>query len=274
MNVHRVLLLASLLTLSPCLVHAQALQVALTRTAGSLDEAAAQGVLDGARGALSACTSPGAQSYRYELSLRVNGTVREAAYDRRSASDARGARCIRHALLELHFPAHDQASSFTLTLGAGAAAPPPATTTTTTTTTIAPPPSTTVAPTLAPPPTTGVATGPVELGDVRIGPLESTPERTADLLRSVVAAQLGAISACYATGRRADATLGGEAILHATIGPDGRVSSVLFQAPEALASALAGCVATAARTWTFSSASAEERASIPLAFGAPRPQRR
>jgi hypothetical protein len=115
---------------------------------------------------------------------------------------------------------------------------------------------------------------PVASGDVRIGPLASTAERSADLLRSVVAPQLGALATCLATGRVSAPTLAGEATLHLTIAPDGRVTSALFQAPEALASVLAACVVSAGRSWTFSSANAEERASIPLTFGVIRPERR
>jgi len=283
-STHRTLVLASWMLLSASTVSAQAgtWQVSLTRSAGSLDEPTARGVVEAAQGRLAACGAPGAQPLVYELSLRTNGTVREASYDRRAAGDARGARCIRHALLELHFPAHAQAATFALTLGGTGAAPsapppPPPTTVAAPPPSTAPstvPPPTTTAPIAVAPPTLTPTPMPTAATDVRIGPLESTAERTADQLRSVIAVQLGAISACYATGRQHDAALGGEAILHLTIAPNGQVTGALFQAPEALASAIAGCVGQAGRTWLFSSATAEERASIPLTFGAPRPERR
>ncbi len=257
--------------------------------AGSLGVDAARRVLEAARGRIASCTDgPGPHRFTYTLSLRVNGQVREAAYDRGATSDPRAARCIRHALLGLHFPAHAEAATLALTVGAGAfepSAPGPSTSPETSPAPgpIAPAPQ--VAPPQVAPPQVAPGPGPIATpmprpsgpeasGDVTVGAVGATPERTAAQLLGVITPQRPSLVACYAAARSADGAVAGDAMLHLTISPDGRVTNAMFQGPEALAAALASCVGQAARAWTFGAASAEARVSIPLTFGAARPAER
>lgn len=273
--------------------------VEVTASSGSLGADAARPVIEAARSAIADCTDgPGPHRFDYTVSLRTNGQVREAAYDRGATSDPRAARCIRHALLELHFPAHTDAGTLALTLRAGAfdsAAPttPPTAPSPTAPPPTAPPPTTAPQPSAppvvqAPAPIATPAPTPIPIpiptprdpevpagaADVSFGAIGATPERTAAQLLSVITPQRASLVACYATARSADAALAGDATLHLTVSADGHVTSAMFQGSEAIASALASCVGQAARAWVFGAASAEARISVPLTFGAARPVRR
>jgi hypothetical protein len=254
-------------------------------TSGSLGADAARPVIEAARSEIASCTDgPGPHRFDYAVHVRANGQVREAAYDRGATSDPRAARCIRHALLELRFPAQADGGELALTLRAGEFEPSPPGSTT------APSPS---APPVTPVPGPGpIATpapgpiptpmptprpsdAPVPSGDVTIGVVQGTSDRTAAQLLSVITPQRAALTACFATARAGDASLSGDATLHLGLSPDGRVTSTMFQGPEALASALSTCVGQAARSWIFSATTAEARISVPLTFGgASRPVRR
>ncbi len=208
---------------------------------------------------------------------------------------ARPARCIRHALLEVVFPEAAGTVRATLALGGSAEAPPPPSggpaptgptgPTATGPTATGPTPSgpTPSGPTASGPIRSGpIATGPTATGPIATGPVATGAPRSTDItvgipsssdpgaaaLRDAIIAARPSLIACYASALSADPSLRGEGSLHLTIDASGHVRRAMLATTEALASALATCIATAARSWTFA-VSAEVNASIPLSFGTP-----
>jgi hypothetical protein len=189
----------------------------------------------------------------YSVTVGTSGGVREAAPDRSAGADlapARAVRCVRHILEELDLPEHEEASRIVVTfaLGGDAAAPAAA-------------PTAPSAPSSAPtsPPVAAPRSG---SGSVAMGSVTGASSGA----RSVLDAGLPALEACYATALGEAPALAGEGTLRLTVGADGHVSRALFAGGEALASAMALCLGSAARGWAFPSSPAETRLEVPLIF--------
>jgi hypothetical protein len=287
---------------------AQAWTLDAVATEGELDAEALRAALETVRPELAGCApGAGPYRFVFIMSVRRNGSVGEARAERGEPAlmPARPARCIRHALLEVVFPEAAGTVRATLALGGSAEAPPPPsggpaptgptgpTATGPTATGPTPTGPTASGPTASGPIGSGptasgpirsgpIATGPTATGPIATGPVATGAPRSTDItvgipsssdpgaaaLRDAIIAARPSLIACYASALSADPSLRGEGSLHLTIDASGHVRRAMLATTEALASALATCIATAARSWTFA-VSAEVNASIPLSFGTP-----
>lgn len=230
-------------------------------TEGPLTPAEVRPLLDAELPGIAEC-APGAGPYQlvFNVSVGASGGVRSAAADRSVGAElapARAVRCVRHRLEELELPVRAEASRLSVTFTLGVSEPPPI---------AAGPPSSAAPPASA---STAPSSASVGVASVTLGPLVVTGSRAVASLRPPLETGRSALLECYEAALVVAPGLGGQGALHLTIAPEGRVVRALFAGSEALAGAMALCLGTAARAWTFPAGDDEVRLDVPLEFAGP-----